>query len=35
VTIGGWILLIVAWAAILGLTGWCIARVMGADKDTP
>jgi hypothetical protein len=34
VTIGGWILLIVAWVAILGLTGWCIARVMGADKDT-
>jgi hypothetical protein len=33
-TIGGWILLCVAWAAILGLTGWCIARVMGADKKT-
>ena len=33
-TIGGWILMIVAWAAILALTGWCIARVMSADKDT-
>lgn len=26
-TIGGWILMIFAWAAILGLTGWCIAQV--------
>lgn len=33
-TIAGWILMVVAWGAILGLTGWCIARVMGADKKT-
>jgi hypothetical protein len=34
VTIGGWILLVVAWAAILGLTGWCILKVLRADKET-
>ncbi len=27
-TLGGWIMLIVAWAAILGLTGWCIVKVL-------
>ena len=33
-TMGGWILMVVAWAAILGLTGWCIVRVLTADKKT-
>jgi hypothetical protein len=28
VTVGGWILMIVAWAAILGLTSWCILKVV-------
>lgn len=27
-TIGGWIMLIVAWGLILGLTTWCMARVL-------
>jgi hypothetical protein len=27
-TIGGWVLMVVAWAAILGLTFWCILRVV-------
>jgi hypothetical protein len=27
-TLGGWIMMIVAWGAILGLTAWCIAKVL-------
>jgi len=32
VTIGGWILMSVAWSAILGLTAWCILRVLRAER---
>ena len=31
-TIGGWIMMIAAWASILGLTGWCIRRVLRSDQ---
>ena len=27
-TIGGWILLVAAWGAIIGLTLWCIVHVL-------
>ncbi|MGH7565178.1 MAG: hypothetical protein ACREK5_12260 [Gemmatimonadota bacterium] len=27
-TIGGWIMLVVAWALIFGVTVWCLARVL-------
>ncbi|MGH7587839.1 MAG: hypothetical protein ACRELU_04530 [Gemmatimonadota bacterium] len=27
-TIGGWIMLVLAWGFILGLTAWCLARVL-------
>ena len=27
-TLGGWIMMIVAWGAILSLTGWCIVKVL-------
>jgi len=33
VTLAGWILLTAAWVAILGLTGWCVARVLRADDE--
>jgi len=32
VTIGGWILMTVAWTAILGLTAWCVARILRAGR---
>jgi hypothetical protein len=27
-TAGGWIMMVVAWGAILGLTSWCILKVL-------
>lgn len=30
-TVGGWILMLVAWGAILGLTSWCIFQVVRSD----
>lgn len=30
-TAGGWILMIVAWGSILGLTIWCIVRVLTSE----
>lgn len=30
-TAGGWILMIVAWGSILGLTVWCIVRVLTSE----
>jgi hypothetical protein len=27
-TLGGWIMMIVAWGAILSLTAWCIVKVV-------
>jgi hypothetical protein len=32
VTVGGWILMVAAWAAILGLTGWCILRIVRSER---
>ncbi|CAN5255916.1 MAG: hypothetical protein H0W36_09610 [Gemmatimonadetes bacterium] len=29
-TAGGWVLMIAAWVTILGVTVWCLARVLGA-----
>lgn len=38
-TVGGWIMLIVAWGLILGVTIWCMARVLKEgtryDVDEP
>lgn len=31
-TIGGWILMTVAWSAILGLTAWCVLRLLRAER---
>lgn len=31
-TIGGWIMMIVAWAGIIGLTVWCLWRVLGGGR---
>jgi hypothetical protein len=32
-TIGGWILLIAAWGGIIGLTLWCIIRVLRTPRQ--
>jgi hypothetical protein len=32
VTVGGWIMMVAAWAVILGLTGWCILRVIRSGR---
>jgi hypothetical protein len=38
-TIGGWVMMVVAWGLIFGLTAWCMARVLGGrtryDEDEP
>ncbi|MFN2419888.1 MAG: hypothetical protein ABR527_00685 [Gemmatimonadota bacterium] len=34
-TTGGWIMMLVAWGFILGLTGWCIWRVLGFGGRKP
>jgi hypothetical protein len=34
-TVGGWIMMVVAWGFILGLTAWCIWRVLGGAQKRP
>jgi hypothetical protein len=31
VTVGGWIFLVAGWGFVLGLAGWCLARVLRGD----
>ena len=34
-TAGGWIMMLVAWGFILGLTGWCLWKVLGGGPKPP
>ncbi len=32
-TVTGWIFLVVAWVTILGLSCWCMAKVLFGGRD--
>jgi hypothetical protein len=31
-TLGGWIMLVAAWGLIIGLTAWCMGRVLRSGE---